>query len=351
MPRFGFADLLAMARESIAFARKHHALLWVTLWLFVVPSVVQALLHPLWEALLAQPNSPPAQHWMLVSLGWLGTLLQELLNAWGFASVYLVAQRQIQNRAGRARTSFKSVAREARAYVVPLFLTSLLWLCFIGYRLIAALALAGLYVGFGPTCSQASDAWPALIRCFYPLLLLVPLAVPAALYAIRTFFFDMIVVIEERRYRDALSRSRELTAGRTGTVARALGGLFLIIYLPPLLIVGSVELLLDGLSRLASIAWLPTYEAAALLRGLHQPMALDVIESVVFGYVVLIFLLANVLLFGRLRGSPSGDVVVFDRGTTAEPRRRKHAAQRSAKKKQPKTETTTVEEIVPPPVA
>ncbi len=348
MPRFGFADLLAMVRESIAFARKHHALLWVTLWLFVVPSILQAILHPVWEMLLARPNVPPAQHWTLVSLSWLGTLIQELLNAWGFASVYLVAQRQIQNRAGRARTSCKSVAREAQAYVVPLFLTSLLWLCFIAYRLVAAFLLAGLYVVIEPTCMAASNAWPAVIRCIYPLLLLVPLVVPALLYAIRTFFFDMIVVVEERMYRNALSRSRELTMGRTGTVARTIAGLFLIIYVPPFLVIGSLELVLESIAQISAITWLPTHEIAAMLSAFNQPLILDIIESVVFGYVGLIFLLANVLLFGALRGAPSGDVVVFEREAANKPRRTKTSPKRTAKKKPTKAEAT-VEEIIPPP--
>ncbi len=99
---------------------------------------------------------------------------------WGQASTLIVAKRLVSSPAGRTRTSFKAVRKQAKKYIAALFLTELL-------------------------------------RSAITLLLMLLLIVPGVLYSIRTIFYD-IMMIEDGKVgygRPMLKRSIDVVKGYT----------------------------------------------------------------------------------------------------------------------------------------
>lgn len=102
---------------------------------------------------------------------------------WGQASVLIVAKRLVSSPAGRTRTSFKAVRKQAKKYIATLFLTELL-------------------------------------RTAITLLLMLLLIVPGIIYSIRTVFYD-IMMIEKGKVgygRPMLKRSISVVKGHTWSV-------------------------------------------------------------------------------------------------------------------------------------
>ncbi len=128
-----------------------------------------------------------------------------IITVWGIACVLLVGRKLVQSRAGRTRSSFGAVRREAAGYVARLFLTGILRDC---------------------------------ITILWGLLLIVP----GVIYAIRTAFYSVIIIDEETAYRDALKRSRAIVDGHTLLVFFAMLGMTIVVFAPPLAFLGAIAM-------------------------------------------------------------------------------------------------------------
>ncbi|PIR52930.1 hypothetical protein COU76_04100 [Candidatus Peregrinibacteria bacterium CG10_big_fil_rev_8_21_14_0_10_49_10] len=183
----------------------------------------------------------------------IGTLFLQILIVvlllWGIASVTLVGKRLVQSRAGRARTSFKTVRRQAAHLVTNLFLTSILRGC---------------------------------ITLLWSLLLVVP----GIVYSVRTFFYFVAILCEGKGYREALNQSSKVVRGQTWVALKQICGLCAVIFFPLIvidsLIVQLVYLLAPALLRI-------TYLSSSYLISLG----------------LLLFLLSSMTLYAELQSSSS----------------------------------------------
>ncbi|MDD5623355.1 MAG: hypothetical protein PHI23_01440 [Candidatus Peribacteraceae bacterium] len=251
-PPSSIPSVFSLIGQSWEFLRKQPALGSVLLWLIILPMAVLAafttLLTPREERLMTSflgivPLSAPVNFLFLVL-----QIVLVLIVTWGIACVILVGKRLIASRAGRARTSFRTVRSKGATYIVPLFLTSILRDCFAFF-------------------------WAILF------------VIPGIVYSLRTAFYPVIIIAEGRSYRAALRRSRQVAMGRTWTVLRKLLGLALLLFVPP-------TLLLLPLRELAASADLPLL------------ILLDVLEAGLNGLATVLFTLSLVLLYGEfLRSS------------------------------------------------
>ncbi|PIQ75756.1 hypothetical protein COU78_00090 [Candidatus Peregrinibacteria bacterium CG10_big_fil_rev_8_21_14_0_10_49_24] len=168
---------------------------------------------------------------------------------WGIACVLLVGKRLMQTRAGRTRTSFSIVRKEAGHFVGNLFLTDILRTCF---------------------------------TFFWSLLLIVP----GIIYFVRTFFYAIAIVCEGKGYREALRHSKDVVQGHTTVALLHLAGTAGAIFLPLAVIDGFViELVLRTLPDLVRL----TYLTSAYLYSLG----------------IVIFMLSTVSLYSQLKKLPS----------------------------------------------
>ena len=124
---------------------------------------------------------------------------------WGQACVLTVAKRMVSSPAGRNRTSFKAVRKEARKFIGALILTEVL---------------------------------RGIITLLWSLLLIVP----GIIYSVRTVFYD-IMMIEEGKVaygRPVLNRSKDFVKGKTWDVLWRIVVIALCIFLPVALIDSSI---------------------------------------------------------------------------------------------------------------
>ncbi len=286
-----------LLREAWAFLRSQPALLHVLLWLMIAPLVAFDALTLYW------PQSDVESIRQIGSVGYgLASLLFIVTTFWGLACVLLVGRRMVINRAGRSRTSFRSVRREASALIFPLFFTSLLRsIVTIEWALLAlipgifavtalpecratfspVLSAIAVFTSTGSHAALAAAVPPFLIRC-WPALIAIPLLIPAGIYQIRTAFFGVIVVSENLRYRDALRRSREAVRGKFWKTLWVLAVLAVSIFVPVSVLSGTA----DAIGK----AVLPEWEIIG-----------TVINDVLYASAGLLFTLSLVAFYGKLR--------------------------------------------------
>ena len=283
--------------DSWTFLRKQPALVQVLLWFLIAPMVVLDLLDAYW------PESAVESSRQIGQMGYgLAQLVMGFLGFWGFCCVLLVGRRMVINRAGRSRTSFTSVRREALRLIIPVFVTSLLrsFMTFYWSLLYILAALAFVFV-YAP-CHEAilSGVRPLLhaldaadmgmsqsilqhmFRECDVVFLLLPLLIPSLIYQLRTVFFAAIVASDNLRYRDALRRSRAVVRGRSWRVLWILAALTVMLFVP----VQIVSVLISQIQQVA----------APQLRIISA-----VADDVLYACSGLLFTLGLIALYGKLR--------------------------------------------------
>ena len=249
---------LCLLGDSWSFARKQPVLWDILLWLLVLPAILLSLFDAYW------PESEIASNQQIGQIGYgLAQVLIAFVSFWGFCCVLLVGRRQIVNRAGRSRTSFRSVRRESLRLIIPVFVTSLLRSFGIFYWSLLYILAAGAFVFTSALCHDAIlngvqpflhalDAENALLgqRVLSRVLsacgtafLLLPLLLPAVLYALRTIFFPVAVAADDLRYREALRRSRQIIRGKFWATMSSLVGLSVLVFVPAYIVTLAMELL------------------------------------------------------------------------------------------------------------
>src|SRR3989344_4940405 len=248
---FILPNIFALIGTSWDFYKSQPVLNAVLLWFLVLPMTAESLLTEY------QVNQPYFQNftWEDIASGQtnpnllIATVLLEiviiLLLVWGVACCTLVGKRLLQSRAGRARTSFRAVSRQARRFVVNLILTGILRGCF-------------------------TFLWALL------------LIIPGIIYQIHTFFYFIAIVCEGKEYRSALRESKNTVRGHTWTALWYILGLSAAIFLP--LIV------------------LDTAQAEILYRLDERLLpATYIVSSLLFGIGMLLFFLSSISLYAQLK--------------------------------------------------
>lgn len=283
--------------ESWRFLLRQPALLRVLFWLLIAPAVLLDMVRLYW---------PESDIESVRKIGTTGFIAAQVVLAflffWGFASVLLVGRRMVKSMAGRSRTSFRSVRRESLRMILPLFFTSLLRaIVTLEWAFLAAIPAMMFLLGsqtcratvspfisaFGTFANTGTVGFldPVLrqlpMRCG-PLLIALPLLLPAAVYQIRTAFFGVIVASENLRYRDALRRSRDIVRGRTWSVLLAILVMAVSLYAPSVILSFAVGALLR------------TAAPGAVLAG-------TVVKDIVYAVATLLFILALTAFYGKLR--------------------------------------------------
>ncbi len=276
MPRSSFPSAASLLRDAWAFAAKQRALAAVAVWFLIVPNT-------LLDWLSRVGASPSAQtfvdrHAQLQDLLWLFLwVVLVFLSLWGGTCILFLGRRLILSRVGRARTSLRTVAKDAFPWILPLLLTTLLQACFLFYRALLYLLPALGIILFWQQSGRSNE--------FLILLLLSPILIPAVLYALRTFFFDIAVVCEQRNYRAALERSRELTHGKLLPVTWTLLLLALCLWLPAQILSSIID-------------W-----GAGLLHP-SVPFVADLLDNMIGVIASVLFAFASIALYGHLQQRP-----------------------------------------------
>ncbi len=279
MRRATLASPFTLLRTSWKYFWKHRALQTILVWLFIIPETLQIL--------LSNTDAPSpflltaSREWQLAEfLGILASIALSIIVLWGGACVLLIGKRMIQNKAGRSRTSFRSVRKDALPLIVPLFLTSLLQFCFLFYRSLLYLVPAGFVLFFLALGYRAPFLTPQHLP--WILLALTPLLIPSILYYFQTFFSSIVLVSENVRYRKALRRSSELVSGKILPLLWRVLVLSLCTLIPSSILSAALQYFLPSLSPIPLIL-------GALLR------------SVIVTSFSVLFVLSTVALFGSLR--------------------------------------------------
>lgn len=184
----------------------------------------------------------------LAVFGLILMLLFALLLIWGTACLLVIGKRLLTSRAGRNRTSFRAVARQARRYILPLFLTGILRTCF-------------------------TILWGFLF------------IIPGVIYAVRTIFYAIVIVCEGPSYRQALKHSKEVTFGHTWKVLWSIIGLALCTFLPVSLLTAGIAIVISSID-------------------MRLMLVTDILNGFFTALATLLFTLATIVLFSELKKQP-----------------------------------------------
>lgn len=222
-------------------------------WLIALPTIgsnlITSIVDPETHGLsftkgeLPVMNLPPITVFSIILM-----LIFALLIIWGSACILVIGKRLLTSRAGRNRTSFRAVARQARRYILPLFLTGILRTCF-------------------------TILWGLLF------------IIPGIIYAVRTTFYAIVVVCEGPSYRQALKHSKEVSFGHTWKILWSIIGLALCTFLP-------VSLLTTGIALLVSFI------------DMRLMIMTDILNGFFTGLATILFTLATIVLYSELKKQP-----------------------------------------------
>lgn len=219
---------ISIIRSSWEFFRKQPALLSVGFWLLFLPMLASDGL----TAVIERKMVPEA----MVAEGRIAIIvlivLLALLNVWGQCCVLVTGKRMLQTKAGRSRTSFRATASQAKAFIIPLLLTNILYACIIALWTLPGVAYILLLAYFSPASAQN------------PILLSVSglFALPAVIAAIRMVFFQVIVVGENTAYRAALKRSKDAVRNTFWKITGHLALLIVLLFVIPMSVISIAAL-------------------------------------------------------------------------------------------------------------
>jgi uncharacterized membrane protein len=179
-------NVFTIIGEAWSFYRKQPVLGQVVFWLLFLPM----FLIETWAQIIPEDAESATVFWFLI-----GVIALAILIVWGSACVLVVGKRLINSRAGRSRTSFRTVRKQARKLIVPLILTDILFDCF---------------------------------TFFWSLLLIVP----GIIYSARAMFYPVVVAAEGKTYRKALKRSKNVVKGHTLDALLHVLGIGFVIFFP-----------------------------------------------------------------------------------------------------------------------
>lgn len=263
-------SVITVLKESYAFYRKHSVLNQIMLWLLALPIAAMLIgdefIAPFTQGATLSDVIRGNARGVFVIAKFLFGIALTIVIVWGNASVLTVAKRIVKSQAGRARTSFGSVRKEAKRIIWPLIFTEVLRSALILLLTIPALiALLVTIIFFGIDGQTAGV--PKLIL---GVLITVTLAIPAVIIGIRTAFTNIAVAADGTYYRSALKLSSSLVRGRGWRVFWYLFALQLLIEIPASILSGVIHFAFEFFPSIAFVANIATAGiwAFAMLLGL-----------------------------------------------------------------------------------
>lgn len=214
---------VSIIRSSWEFFRKQPALASVAAWLLFLPMLATDALDT-----LIQSEAIPSTIDVEASIGiFVLTLMLTIITIWGQCCVLVTGRRMLQTKAGRSRTSFSATASEAKAFIIPMLLTSILYGCIIALCMLPAIA----YVFFLAYNDPANLRDPILLSLTGLFIL------PGIAYIVRMMFFPVIVVGENTAYRAALKRSKDAVRNHFWKIAGQMALLVALLFLLPMILI------------------------------------------------------------------------------------------------------------------
>lgn len=248
-------SVFSLACSAWNFYRKQPALNGVLIWMLILPLSLMNILSRVFgpikpnETLAPFEGSIPftPQSLLLVLPAY---LILAVIIIWGVAAILISAKRILETRAGRSRTSFRTLRKEAAPFILPLLLTGVLRLC-------------------------STFLWGLLI------------IIPGVVYLIRTSFYNIVIVGEHTAYRAALHRSKDMVRGRTWRVFFYLLTFVILFFGPAALFSALFSFIVN----------------TAILSGMSTGLIFlaDVIGAVLMSVATILFLLVSVELYAELK--------------------------------------------------
>jgi len=246
-------NVFTIVGKAWDFKKSQPVLNAVLLWFIFLPMAALLLLGAYLEqepsaqitrlesVLAGEPGSS-----LYVGIAFLHVVIIVLL-LWGTACTTLVGKRLLQSRAGRARTSFKVVRKQAIRFVANLFLTDILRGC---------------------------------ITILWALLLFIP----GIIYQIRTHFYFIAIVCEGKEYRESLEHSKKTVKGQTWTAFKYILSIFIVVFFPLILVDTSVvQLAYTFTPQLIQVTY--------------------IISAYLYSLGLLLFLLSSIVLYAELKNA------------------------------------------------
>lgn len=225
-------------RSAWTFASSQPALKSVGFWLIFLPLLgVNVLVR--FADVLRQESSDMSNVLALIVLA----LFTGVLLVWGTACVILIGKRLLRSGAGRSRTSFRAVAKQASGFVIPLLLTGILRSCI-------------------------TTLWAIL------------LIIPGVIYNLSTIFYPVVVVCEGLSYRPALQRSKHILKGQWWSGVLRILWIAIVLFVPVHVVLGISEL------------WVTDFATGLIV---------DLIGSAADAVLIVLFTLAMIVVYGDLK--------------------------------------------------
>ena len=239
-------NLFSLIGSAWNFYKTHGVLRSITFWMLTLPLGILFItgyfleMHPVADKLDKDLPLTSQEIGLLIGMTAIEIVLSILL-IWGVCSVLLVGKRMLKSNAGRSKSSFKLVRKEARRFIVPLLLSDILRdlitlvIGLIG--LIPALILLSVF-GSSPAALVHKESFDHLIDVLVPLGVLLLFLVPAIAYSVQTTFYSVLTVCEDMPYRKGFKASRAITRGRTLRTLLYLVGLSCVLLFPAYIFAG-----------------------------------------------------------------------------------------------------------------
>jgi len=180
-------NIITIIGNAYELYRKQTVLNQITLWTFFPAMWLSTALESVFSTFFTGA--------ILFPLTLVTSAVIVVIVTFGQAATLIIAKRVLGHPAGRSRTSLRQVCKSARGFIIPLLLTGILRSCF-------------------------SILWGLL------------LIIPGIIYALRTFFFDIIIITEKKNYRAALKESIVIVKGHTWSILIYVIGIQILFFLP-----------------------------------------------------------------------------------------------------------------------
>ena len=209
-------SLFVLIGVAWAFCAKQTVLNGIMLCFFVPPT---SMLYLLTEYMQNTPAEmlPLSLNGMRIFF-MLAAFALSLWMTYGAACVLTVGMRLLKSRAGRSRTSFAAVRKQALPFVFPLLLTDILRDCLL---MLWSLPFILAAVTIGMTYGNPYYGFFA-----------APLFIPAVIFMTRSYFYDILIVAEKMQFRNAILASAGLVRGETSRVFNYLCGIAICFQVP-----------------------------------------------------------------------------------------------------------------------
>jgi len=230
---------ISLIRSSWEFFRKQPALLSVGTWLLLLPMLATDVLTSVIEGKRLPETMATEGHIAIIIL----ILVLNVLSIWGQSCVLVTGKRMLQTKAGRSRTSFRATASQAKAFIIPLLLTNILYACVIALWTLPGVAYV-LLLAYANPANLQNPILVSIAGLF---------AIPAIVPAIRMAFFQVIVVGENIAYRAALKRSKNAVRNAFCKITGQLALLVLLLFIIPMSVITIAALPLPTTSAWAAV--------------------------------------------------------------------------------------------------